>query len=857
MLFHQSSNIPSYNIDDRQIIELDEFGVIGAIESTKENPSSKESKSQFYDSLLRCIQNNEMLFAPSCFVNQDAIFSRVKQNEGEFINLTSFYQPLDVNAVNNWGKYSHTDSYLFFKVYSSRDQEVFLLSSTDDNLEIFHNTRVLEQIDNPRLGIVSATFTNATKLDLTPGENLIILKVSNLNYESVSKFSLTLPFYAMQYFAENNPADLLRRGIIKEGDKLHFSDLISKLSFTKANLKIRSLPENKLVLDTDLKKLSAISVDNILPLNRLNEVTLTLEDRFVFQQKLFIGEVTDFVNELNQRDVSKGRSENDQAVVAGLNQRIDKLLKVGYSSGDEWVRKVNLVLDKLSKIILSGETSAQLIKSGGINIGSYKSKVDGSNQYYVCVSPENYSTDSLELPLVVVLRPNFANHYNFLVSGTIAKQYELERLKELSNKYGYAFLLSSNRHYLYENLSPISETEIFESIASISDCLSIDKQRIFLYGNCAAGKRALVMASRYPDKFAGLAIYSPTYNTNQNIPLQNLSNLPIFLRHDQNDLHTPIQSSIALLEDASSRGLASIEHTFDKSGSRFIYNSLKVCEDALVYFDQYQQKKNVKSLNVEITSPKYVDYYWFESVEPISNKDRTQFQAHYTDSLIIGTENISYFEINLTELPIKEDSIYINVNGSGRHHATNENARLEFEISEKGGKTALKKNKEVSGPINDFFASKFIQIIPDHDSYFEHNFISQPWQDYFLVPVLSRNESEIKSKEDLESNIILFADSYVNPMLNDLIRQLPIIAFDDALILGNKKYFGEDLKYLFVYPNPVSDKHYILCTNITDILMDRKLWIDGIYDVEVMHRKGHEYYHLETTDFNGDWELRY
>jgi pimeloyl-ACP methyl ester carboxylesterase len=58
--------------------------------------------------------------------------------------------------------------------------------------------------------------------------------------------------------------------------------------------------------------------------------------------------------------------------------------------------------------------------------------------------------------------------------------------------------------------APIGEADTFEAINDILSHYAIDRQKIYLFGTCEGGFRALMLAEHYPSTFAGVGVYGPT-----------------------------------------------------------------------------------------------------------------------------------------------------------------------------------------------------------------------------------------------------------------------------------------------------------------------------------------------------------
>jgi poly(3-hydroxybutyrate) depolymerase len=94
-----------------------------------------------------------------------------------------------------------------------------------------------------------------------------------------------------------------------------------------------------------------------------------------------------------------------------------------------------------------------------------------------------------------------------LESAHIAWPDDLEDIQNAANTSGVAVALTDGRGNIGD--APIGEADEFEVLNDVNSNYSIDRQRLYLYGTCEGGRRALLLAEHYPGLFAAIGVYGP------------------------------------------------------------------------------------------------------------------------------------------------------------------------------------------------------------------------------------------------------------------------------------------------------------------------------------------------------------
>ena len=227
---------------------------------------------------------------------------------------------------------------------------------------------------------------------------------------------------------------------------------------------------------------------------------------------------------------------------------------------------------------------------------SYTSRQDSSIQRYLLMHPNKIKSGK-KMPLVVVVRPAVEKMYHFFTCPQLARQWALNQMQALSDRFGYVVMMPEMRTYQYEKLSAAAKTEMLLAIKDVCEHYDIDTTRIFLHANCSGGYRALQMATDYPSRFRAIALYAPTYMPRAGeyyqragtpaLKLENLKGKPVFIQGDPCDEHSPYQTYADLIDDCKRCGIP-MTLLLKRNSGRF-YNVVLVGEEA---FDFYMEESN-------------------------------------------------------------------------------------------------------------------------------------------------------------------------------------------------------------------------------------------------------------------------
>jgi dienelactone hydrolase len=170
---------------------------------------------------------------------------------------------------------------------------------------------------------------------------------------------------------------------------------------------------------------------------------------------------------------------------------------------------------------------------------AYVSQVDGSAQPYTLYVPDDYDARRA-YPLVVYLHGSGNPHFG---DGVVFERYSAD-----DNRYIKVRVCARQaRRY-----GPLAVRDVFDVIDRIASDYNIDEKRVYLCGYSAGGFATFEIASRYPHRFAAVAVLAGAGLAGNE---ENLVNLPTLILHGLDDpivrYHDRTSINIASLRSVS------------------------------------------------------------------------------------------------------------------------------------------------------------------------------------------------------------------------------------------------------------------------------------------------------------------
>lgn len=231
-------------------------------------------------------------------------------------------------------------------------------------------------------------------------------------------------------------------------------------------------------------------------------------------------------------DQTPARTEPTDTAVPSLLQRLARnaLVEAAYSGNVPSLRQVlRHEIPSLPAVDLE-QSPTRIERPGDYNMSM---RVDGRDRSYSVHVPPGYAPDR-PMPVMVLLHG---------VGDTGATIADVTRMKEKADKEGFVLVCPNGTQLLGraglsfwdvpnwplpEGIPRVSDTQFIAAVVDRSLAqMNIDPKRVYLVGHSNGGMLAYALASRYPDKFAAIAVVNAAMTGREQAPQKPVSVLSI------------------------------------------------------------------------------------------------------------------------------------------------------------------------------------------------------------------------------------------------------------------------------------------------------------------------------------------
>lgn len=520
------------------------------------------------------------------FAIDEAVF--VKLDLKKLPKTINIFEVEDKQGTVDLIKYAESDKlqlsnfYLFSEVESEVDKEVVFITDGSFGYKIWLNDQLV--ISDYWKKNTNKGGDRFIPVKLKKGTNRIFAKVNRGNNEISWKLNLTISNIgeAKKVFFENCLSDFIANPNFSDTLNIYVGPLLV------GTLEI-SDTENNIVLT---KPFSSDEIHGgYVKLKNLQNIaegfyTLKLISKeYTMDEKIYKG---DLANVKSKFEKSMSNIIGDSSSIKEINASIKKfkyLVDVKPDSLSRYEKqywKNNAVFYGFdtNRSINYLAQKKDLKGCSGTLIKSYYSKNENKTfefLFHCSGSPEEIASKPVILMIPYALEGN-----DFTTSWYFSSLDQLQIDAHLAEKNGFsiAWLFLRGSDYTIEN----ADKDVIEAINALITDYNIDKHKFYVEGDCVGGYRALLMASRNPDKFAGVAAHGPvTQGENGFGPInlvRNLFNVPICIVHGHEDAIVPIQQTKLYIKEANKFGVYPVlDEKFNKGkhslSKAYHYDSFK------------------------------------------------------------------------------------------------------------------------------------------------------------------------------------------------------------------------------------------------------------------------------------------
>jgi len=713
--------------------------------------------------------------------------------------------------------------YLYCKISSDTDHKVYFMARSTDGIKVWLNNVLVNSSNECR--DFALNFADLITINLRKGINQLVIKKINLSNNIFFEALLGDEKIKLKNYYQNS--NLILYYPIAN-DKLwlsanHAKDLDTSINYSVKDINAKEVL-NKQLLSDSATYLPVAS----LPRNHSYLCNFTAKG-YNFSQPFFVGSPdTAFIIFSKRRD-----NYQDKEVLQQIDAylfRFKYLLSHESRNNDWWWQfKVSDILFELENYLNNiDKKQNEFLHSYGIILRAYSSNLDSSTQHYLLIRPDSIKRNE-NLPLVVVIRPVLENHRHFLTSPQMARFWSLTYAKYLANKYKYIVIMPDARLYLNEQFIPMAEQEILNAISDVQKYLPIDKNRIYLHGNCSAGYRCLTLACHYPDRFAAIGLYAPVYHFGMNNDwvkkhspenlLMNLFNTPIMLHYDPRDTHSPYSFFEDFIKDGNKKNLKIQVSSSKLSG--LLYNVLLVGEEAFSFFEKMRRTETPRQIRHVSSNEQYNKINWI-SYKSKRNNEKTRIDVDFIQSankISCSGENISELVFLINRLKTNNKVPLI----------VEYNNKIIYKKITNSNKLKLTICKQVQENINDFtaygkiiadlFAEPFIYTYENHPEYCQNiiDSVKNEYEHYLFAKCPIKSIDKLSRKDISENNLFIIGHKFDNKLINMAISKLPLSVKTDEIRIFNKSYSGHHIVFQAIFKSPFNSKKLIVVYSTNDL----------------------------------------
>ena len=389
------------------------------------------------------------------------------------------------------------------------------------------------------------------------------------------------------------------------------------------------------------------------------------------------------------------------------------------------------------------------------------------------------------------------------------------------------------------------EIDVFEAIAKVQEDYNIDPNKIALAGFSMGGAGAWHIGAHYPDRFcavhtgAGFAetkeynkLTPETYPPDYEQTLWKVYDVPNYIWNFTNGpllAYSGGEDKQKQAADLIERELAAIgqemRHVIGEGmGHKYNQESVDQIWDWLTAIWADGGLQSNSEIVWQTPTLRYPGYDWLQVKglrEHWKNSVARGKRDEKSKTIELELENVTALEISGADL--------------GGWTAKIEGSALKAEDPgfEVGSLSLIKTNGEwswgtpgktlkrpgIQGPIDDAFMSRFIVVPPstnpkseklDRWVDFELDHFRSRWSALMRGDFIESSAGNLDSDDIADANLILWGDPESNPMIAEIVDQLPIEWATDSFTFRGETYSTADHTPTFIFPNPLNPDRYVV-----------------------------------------------
>lgn len=497
----------------------------------------------------------------------------------------------------------------------------------------------------------------------------------------------------------------------------------------------------------------------------------------------------------------------------------------------EQIQQGFAVLEQLRAGHVAGEGQVGLVER------AYENETDGTAQPYHVSVPQSYDP-TRPTPLVVFL-------HGYVPSTTINDPW-LPYPEDIraAERLGFLFLVAYGRR----NSDFVAAGEV-DSLAAMRETqafYNVDPDRVYLMGVSMGGYGAWNIGLRYPHLFAALGPVSGHtdmarwlgrpreampfwkrwhYEWDNPIDLaENAANMPLHLMHGGLDLTIPTDQSEYMVQRLGTLGYP-IDYTRVPGEGHYVYWGPRVYDATMDWFAGHRRVQWPRRIVYKTYSLRYDTAYWatIEQLERWGDPAFIEVRAEAGNRIIVRASNVAALTLRLSEELVDLAAPVTIVHRqqeafSGKVPASRA-VTLQFdEEYEAGRDQGLWKKKALCGPIEDAYNYPFLIVRgTSGDDAAERRAavekaesFAEEWDKYADGYPRITDDTKVTRQDLARYNLVCFGRPESNLVIRRAARGLPIQLEAKGFVVGERRFSGDDVGLVMIYPNPLEPSRYIV-----------------------------------------------
>ena len=519
--------------------------------------------------------------------------------------------------------------------------------------------------------------------------------------------------------------------------------------------------------------------------------------------------------------------------------------------------------------------TADLSKMRGKGEIAYRSEIDGTLQPMMIYIPPSYDSDKT-WPLYIDLHG-------------AGESYLVSKIGDPNIFDEDALQIAVWGRGPRSGFNGLSEVDVLEAIDYVTKNWNIDENRIHLGGNSMGGGATFSLIARFPDKFASGRIWA---GYNNDLPLGNMKNVPLYLLHSDDDFLVPMSMSRNAMQRLSQMGA---KVTWDKTHGDWhsIFSNTEANIRSLHWVKQQARTSTVYDIHFTAMDGLSHGSWWVSILEWGPKRSYPSFKLSLgnDNTIYFNFDNIQAITLDINSSPVDQnkplmivlegqplgtvqspipDKLYI-YRKNNEWNVDPHSPKLPTErLHVPGGATALyhgeplmvvwgtQAGDEVNEKIRDLAQLARATPNPNWTDQYDRQ------MQYCLLP--GKPDTEVTEDDIIRYNLILIGTAAQNSIVDRLAKDLPVS------LTNGKLAASDDLSWDFtdrglglLYYNPLNSKRliYWLASNEKDFyrtglpLLRNQGWAVGAEDFQLFNARENQRVAGRNLNSRWRWEAGY